>query len=61
MKSALTLLQAGEICGLILADGQHREGAWNSAHPGFEFCDGKGEGAVFLSDVEEWWPAGVRF
>jgi hypothetical protein len=61
IDSALSRLSPGQLCELILADGQRREGAWEPNLPGFRFCDGKGEGIAFHADVEEWWPASIPF
>lgn len=59
--TATSLLRLGEICELVLPFGLRRGGAWNPKLPGFEFCDGKSEGSVLLRDVDEWWPASVKF
>jgi hypothetical protein len=54
--NAFSLLAPGEICSLVLNDGQRREGAWNPNLPGFDFCDKQPAGIAFLSDIDEWWP-----
>jgi len=59
--SALARLHPGQVCGLILSTGQERKGAWNPNLPGFDFCDGKNDGPVFLPDVDEWWPTSIPF
>ena len=60
-NSALSRLQDGEICTVVMQDGAKRDGAWSARDNGFHFCDGKGEGFVSQRDVHEWWPASVKF
>jgi hypothetical protein len=59
--TALSLLTPGEICSLVLNNGQRREGAWNPNLLGFYFCDEKTNGIAFLPDIVEWWPASAKF
>jgi len=60
-QSALSRLQPGELCIVVLQDGTQREGAWSPDDRSFTFTDGKGSGTVPACDVYEWWPASVRF
>jgi hypothetical protein len=60
-ESALSRLQHGEICVVVLHDGSKREAKWESEERQFSFWDGKGDGAVRHDKVYEWWPASVKF
>jgi len=59
--SALSNLQDGEICTIVLKTGETRDAAWSMLNRCWIFCDGKGDGFAPLSGVEEWWRASVWF
>lgn len=59
--SALSKLQHDELCTVLLRDGTQRGAKWSAKNYMFYFADGKGPGSVWPDDLEEWWPASVKF
>ena len=60
-SSALSNLSDGEICTIVMKNGMSRDAAWSVLNRGWSFCDGMGDGFAHVSQVEEWWPASVKF
>jgi hypothetical protein len=61
--SALNRLKDGEICNVVVR-GQQREARWSAGNGCFFFtdCDHPAQNTYCsLADVEEWWPASVKF
>lgn len=53
--SALSRLPDGELCIVVLHDGEQRETFWSVAVRRFFFTS-EPLGAVSLDDIDEWWP-----
>jgi hypothetical protein len=59
-NSALSLLQHGELCIVMLPNGEEREAAWSTIGNRFFFVS-EPAGSVTPDRVEEWRPASVKF
>lgn len=59
-ESALSLLQHGELCNVILRGDVQREAVWSTISNRFFFTS-EPAGSVAPELVEEWMPAAVRF
>ena len=60
-ETAISRLQADEICEIVLKDGTTRHASWNPLNRAFHFCDGVESGYVSHDDVKEWMPGSVPF
>lgn len=56
--SALSRLEDGELCIVVLHDGKQRETFWSVAVRRFFFTS-EPLGAVSLEEIDEWWPANM--
>ena len=60
-NDALSRLQPGEICIVVLHDHTQREATWSPNNKGFYLRPPGEVRFVPAAEVYEWWPAGVRF
>lgn len=58
-ESALSNLKNGELCTVVV-DGQEREAEWIAHNRWFRFTTPPA-GIARPEEVEEWWPASVKF